>query len=142
MLSTFTKKKRVEELVCIEINYSPLIANYVTLSAFFLCVLVKRSFHEVCGGGKKNTKSVKVEYQLIQMTPRTSIIKKAMEFEQNQLYKGAYNAIFQNCEHFARGLVEAGKDKILRSDFMPHGRCTQVNSQTSSRTAYVNSGGL
>ena len=38
---------------------------------------MKESFHTVCGGGKNSTKSVQVEYKLIEMTPRSLIVEKA-----------------------------------------------------------------
>ena len=40
--------------------------------------------------------------------------------------------LIKNCEHFARGHVEAGKDEILKDDFKPHGRCTQVEKAATN----------
>ena len=96
---------------------------------FFLILVVKATFHEVCGSGQYDSLSVKVEYKLIEMTPRTLVVKKSFELieAKDTLYEGAYHLLNKNCEHFARGMVEAGTDKILKNDFKPHGRCKQVN---------------
>ena len=87
---------------------------------------MKQSFHTVCGGGKSGTKSVKVEYKLIEMTPRTLVVKEAFKSVEKKLYKDGYNLLVENCEHFARGLVEGGKEQILQDDYIPHGRSKQV----------------
>ena len=119
---------------------STLIVNQVTPSAcfyvvFFLFVLfffsffllVKKSFHCICDGSE----CVVVEYKLIEMTPRSMFVKKALEFcdPKHPLYKGEYDLLDKNCENFARGLVEAGTDKISKDNFKPHGRSTQVDKK-------------
>ena len=73
-----------------------------------------------------NSQTLYVEYKLIDLAPRDQIIKQCKHFVKRNLYKNAYNLIANNCEHFARGMVNASESQLQDNSFEPYGYSGQV----------------